>query len=591
MIASKSEVTDFIYSDLYDDSDDEDETNRLIQLRNADYMDIVEDDFKLVVVSAGYPKSKMRLQQMALFQKCLNDIIDMQLKAGLLKRVPCFIDYYLHRGALVCICKDMDTRDWIVRISPGLQDRMFTNLMLLKAKVKRLCLAVMKIPRSSWPTTAQDAFKLLQYFNPTLKTQQWKIYSQKVVDDVEITSFLVDRVSGETIRGPTFKNVVDYDQIDFELTGYTKIYYECLLSSMEEDLHSIRSRVKLLAELKSGEPTPRTLSEVTVNKVETVEQVVNRIKNADDFSSKLEKVKEKFEGIAEITEETSQENIESVQNKEAAMVCKQNVEVLNIETKNELRNSQNNILSKLKDIEYIGPKDDILIWSDESPNAGARDIEQREEIKNDEDGLGEADTTMAFDSINTESERSDSVTDSVDTLLFRNSNLNIDSNRGIAYHRRTNYLHVENELKVAITLEGYPKNKLEGIHIRRLKHLFKEYMHKDMKNQSFSNLIMPTFLDVYLSNGAIIYICDSLETKDYLIGVLPNFIHTTGLKLIITDVKDLVRYTRIVMRLPKEKAHLESTDILLNLQYKYPKLNPECWKCYCIGHTLRNWIT
>lgn len=538
----RSEVTcDLKYSDFYTDSDDEDETNRLIQLRNADYADIVVEDLKLVIAIAGYPKSKMRLRQMEQFQRSLTEVIDMQLKAGLLKRVPSFLDYYLNRGALVCICKDCETRDWMVRVCPRLQERMRNNLVLLKAKVKRLCLAVLKIPRLCWPATAQDAFKLLQYFNPTLKTHLWKIYAQKLVDDVEYTSFLIDRVSGEMIRGPSFKNVIDYNQMEFELTGYTEIYYECLLFGMEEDIRSVGSRVKVLAEMRSTETTPRPTSVVSVKALDA---------------------SEKGGEITEVVEE-SERKPENSSNDD-----------------NDLEsNFQKDILQKLKDVKYISHQDEILVWSDETNNEEAANEVDGKRVEPKHQDLLEIDHNVASTSGVIMSD-TESFIESNDNLISRSSNLNIDSNRGIAYHRRTNYLHVEPELKVAITLEGYPQNKLEGTHIRRLKHLFKEYLHKDLKMQRFPNLIIPKFQDIYLSNGAVIYICDSLETKDYLTEVLPKFINSTGLKLTFRDIKSLVRYTRIVMRLPKEHAHVESLEILMKLQSKYPGLKPDCWKYY-----------
>ncbi|XP_028176773.1 uncharacterized protein LOC114364710 isoform X1 [Ostrinia furnacalis] len=551
----KSEITcDLKYSDFYSDSEDEaDETNRLIQLRNCDYMDIVGDSLKVVIALAGYPKSKMRLRQMQLFQRCLTDVIDMQLKANLLKKVPVFLDYYLNRGAIVCICKDLDTRDWMVRISPGLQERMCTNLILLKAKVKRLCLAVLKIPQSCWPATAQDAFKLLQYFNPTLKTDQWKIYSQKNVDSVECTSFLIDRVSGEIIRGPTFKNVIDYNQTEFELTGYTEIYYECLLSDLE-DICSVASRVKLLEELRSEEATPRNI-----------------------HSSRAE-VTQKSDAV-EKAEEIVIQHVEEVYDNDDSDVEIVPIDDENVDrgVKDEFENNvRNEILKKLKDVKYISDKDEVIVWSDEANNYNSDQDEREkiEEITEDDNNNITATSAVAV------SDKTESIIESNENLISRSSNLNIDSNRGIAYHRRTNYLHVENELKVAITLEGYPQNKLEGTHIRRLKHLFKEYLHKDMKMQRFANLIIPKFQDIYLSNGAVIYICDSLETKDYLTEVLPKFINSTGLKLTFRDIKNLVRYTRVVLRLPKEHAHVESVEILLKLQAKYPGLKPDCWKYY-----------
>lgn len=551
---NKSDVTCDLKFDFYSDSEDEaDETNRLIQLRNCDYMDIVDDHFKLVIALAGYPKSKMRLRQMELFQRSLSDVMDMQAKAGLLPKLPSFLDYYLNRGAIVCICKDIETRDWMVRISPGLQERMCNNLILLKSKVKRLCLAVLKIPRTCWPASAHDAFKLLQYFNPTLKTDLWRIYAQKTVNDVECTSFLIDRVSGEIIRGPTFKNIIDYNQMEFELTGYTEIYYQCLLSDLEEDLSSLASRVKLLEDIKSQNTTPRNISGESVEKTPIV---------------------------------TEKDNVESEDNEEGHLEIKPEKTKETTDFKKELeRSCEKDVLKKLKDVKYISDKEEVIIWSDET-NYSDQENEKTDKFKDEDDydrGNNDEytdDKIMSTSGI-AASEKTESLIESNDNLtLSRNSNLNIDSNRGIAYHRRTNYLHVEQELKIAITLEGYPQNKLEGTHIRRLKHLFKEYLHKDMKNQRFANLIIPKFQDIYLSNGAVIYICDSMETKDYLNEVLPKFINSTGLKLTFRDIKDLVRYTRIVMRLPKEHANVESVEILLKLQARYPNLKPDCWKYY-----------
>lgn len=549
ILGKKSEITcDLKYSDFCSDNEDEaDETNRLIQSRNSDYMDIVDDNLKIVVALAGYPKSKMNLRQMESFQKCLNDVIDMQLKAGLLKKSPSFLDYYLNRGALVCICKDLDTRDWMVRISPGLQERMCINLILLKAKLKRICLAVLKIPHSCWPASSQDAFKLLQYFNPTLKTDTWKIYSQKAEDGVECTSFLIDRLSGEIIRGPTFKNVIDYEQMEFELNGYTEIYYDCLLSDLEEDLSSIASRVKILEEIKSEEPTPRNLSQINLQK-----STLNDKKEEKAFMADIQE-----KGVVKVAQE-SNVNEEKYQFESSL---------------------QKDVLKKLKDVKYISDKDEFIIWSDET-NCSDQENEKNE-VQNYEEEVKEDRTNVMSTFGVATSEKTESFIESNDNLtISRNSNLNIDSNRGIAYYRRTNYLHVENELKIAVTLEGYPQNKLEGTHIRRLKHLFKECLHKDMKNQHFANLIIPKFQDIYLSNGAVIYICDSMETKDYLSEVLPKFINSTGLKLTFRDIKKLVRYTRIVMRLPKEHAHVESVEILLKLQARYPGLRPDCWKYY-----------
>lgn len=551
---------DLKFRDFYAETDDEaDETNRLIQMRNSDYLDIVDDELKLVIALAGYPKSKMRLRQMELFQRCLREVVDMQAKAGLLLKDPAFLDYYLNRGAIVCICKDLDSRDWLVRVSPGLQERMCYNLVLLNADVKRLCLAVLKIPRVCWPATAQDAFKLLQYFNPALKTSMWKIYAQKVIDDVECTSFLIDRVSGEIIRGPTFKNVIDYEQMEFELTGYTEIYYECFLSGMETDLSSVASRVKLLEEIKSAQSTPRIESTISLVPVEKPE-----IQEEEDA---LESAQETVE--PEPNEPNEAEDINDSANDQI-----NDVEIEEIDIKKVLESSlQSEVLKKIKDVKYIGENDEVLVWSDET-SYYREDKKIETEIPADS-LVAETTTTSLIDL----SDKSLSIIESNDNLA-KNSTINIDSNRGIAYHRRTNYLHVENELKVAITLEGYPVNKLEGTHIRRLKHLFKEYLHKDMKSQRFTNMIIPKFQDIYLSNGAVIYVCDSLETKDYLTEILPKFINSTGLKLAFRDVKHLVRYTRTVMRLPKEQAHIESIVILMELQVKYPKLNPGCWKYY-----------
>ncbi|KAI5637189.1 RNA recognition motif domain-containing protein [Phthorimaea operculella] len=542
------ETCELKYGDFFSDSDNEmDETNRLIQLRNTDYTGVVDNQLKIVVALAGYPKSKMRLQQMGIFQRCMSEIMDMQLKAGLLKVTPSFLDYYLNRGAIVCICKDFDTRDWMVRVSPGLQERMNINLILLKSKLKRLCRAVLKVPSSSWPATAQETFKLIQYFNPAIKTDKWNIYAQKTVDGVEITSFLTDRVSGEILRGPLFKNVIDYNEIEFEILGFTEIYYECLLSDLEEDLSSVASRVKLLEEIKSENNTPREQSATET-----------RVQSTVNLESKNH-------------EQTEQD-------------------IVNIEQAAFESSLQEDVIKKLKDIQYIRDKEEIM-WSDEA-NFSDQELQTTKKdadvYVNDEtikmytnEVYGDEENKMYSHSGVAMSEKTESIFESNDNLtVSRNSNLNIDTNRGIAYHRRTNYLHIENELKVAITLEGYPQDKLEGTHIRRLKHLFKEYLHRDMKNQRFSNLIIPKFTDIYLSNGAVIYICDSLETKDYLSEVLPKFVNSTGLKLTFRDIKNLVRYTRVVMRLPKEHAHVETLEILLKLQAVYPGLKPSCWKYY-----------
>ncbi|XP_063545291.1 uncharacterized protein LOC134753350 isoform X2 [Cydia strobilella] len=540
---SKSSCDTAKYADFYSDSEDEaDETNRLIQLRNTDYADIIEDQLKIVIALAGYPKSKMRLKHLELFQRSIAEVMDMQIKAGLLKSVPYFLDYYLNRGAIVCVCRDIDTRNWIIRISPGLQERMASNLILLKSKIKRLCLAYLKIPSSAWPATAQDTFKLLQYFNPTLKTDSWRVYSQKRVGDVEYTSFLIDRVSGEIIRGSTFKNVIDYEQMEFELSGYTEIYYECLTSDMKEDLHSVSSRVKLLNELR-GEDTARNLSDCSLRKPLSGEDAQN-----DDVKKRDENEKA-TDYFIEFPDRTDKEDDDKV-----------------IIT--ELENNECDVLKKLKDVNYRSENNEMIIWSEEINNNIKIDV------ANEEKQMPASESTAA------ESEKTESIAESSDNLIRCNSNVNIDSNRGIAYHRRTNYLHVEPELKIAITLDGYPQNKLEGTHIRRLKQLFKEYLHRDMKQQRFSNLIIPKFQDIYLSNGAVIYICDSLETKDYLTEVLPKFVNSTGWKLIFKDIKTLVRYTRIVLRLPKELASVESAEIISKLQDKYPGLKPDCWKYY-----------
>ncbi|XP_045541148.1 uncharacterized protein LOC106716954 [Papilio machaon] len=517
---------EFKFSDFTSDSEDNDETKRLIQLRNIDYLDVVDEKLKVVIVLNGYPKSKMRLKEMEKFQSALTAIIDMQLKAGLLKKVPTFHDYYLNRGAIVCVCRDPDTRDWIVRITVGLEERMNDKLILLSSKIKRICLGLLKIPQSSWPATAIDVFKLLQYFNPTLKTDMWKIYAQKIVDCVECTSFLIDRVSGEIIRGPTFKNVIDYNNMEFELTGYTEIYYENFMNDLRDDLSSVASRVKLLEELKSDEIA---MNDPTYN-----------------LKANVTKDDEWNEAKVNETSDIKKDLVNSV---------------------------QKDILKKLKDVEYINEQNEIIVWSVNTNDTVSNSVEKTQIINNSH-------VNDEIDSLADFTDKCDSITPSNENLIDRHSTITIDSNRGIAYHRRTNYLHVDAELKVAIALEGYPQNKLEGTHIRRLKRLFKEYLNKDVKNKRFTNLIVPKFQDVFLSNGAVIYICDSLETKDYLTEVLPKFINSTSLKLIFKDINDLVRYTRVVMRLPKEIAHLESKEIISKLVEKYPGLKPDCWKYY-----------
>ncbi|CAK1592070.1 unnamed protein product [Parnassius mnemosyne] len=519
---------DFKFSDFVSE-EGHDETNRLIQLRNTDYLDIVEEHLKIVVALSGYPKSKMRLKHMEQLQRSLTDIIDMQIKAGLLKTVPSFLDYYLNRGAIVFICKDLGTRDWIVRVSDGLEERMNKGLILLNSKVKRICLAMLKIPQSCWPDTALDVFKLLQYFNPTLKTDKWKIYAQKIIDDVECTSFLIDRVSGEIIRGPTFKNVIDYCNMEFELTGYTEIYYESF--DLKDDLSSVASRVKLLKEIKSEEVTPRNDSKTNLKTNKEINIIKNKIINA-------------------LTETKELKNV--------------------LDNKKDLENPvQIDTIKKLTDVDYVNEKNETIDLSVKTTDDTSDKENEDAHYDNDQ-----STSTTTF------REKTGSLTASSEDFVEINRTITIDSNRGIAYYRRTNYLHMDNDLKIAITLDGYPQNKLEGTHIRSLKRLFKEHLHKDIKRRRFNNLIIPKFQDVYLSNGAVVYICDSLETKEYLTEILPKFITATRLKLVFKDISELLRYTRVVMRLPKELAHFESKEILSELNAKYPGLKLNNWKFY-----------
>ncbi|CAG5001156.1 unnamed protein product [Parnassius apollo] len=523
---------EFKFSDFVSD-EEHDETNRLIQLRNTDYLDIVEEHLKIVVALSGYPKSKMLLKHMEQLQKSLTDIIDMQIKAGLLKTMPSFLDYYLNRGAVVFICKDLGTRDWIVRVSGGLEERMNKRLILLNSKVKRICLAVLKIPQSCWPDTALDVFKLIQYFNPTLRTEKWKIYAQKIIDDIECTSFLIDRISGEIIRGPTFKNVIDYCNIEFDLTGYTEIYYESL--DLKDDLSSVASRVKLLKEIRSEEVTPRNDSKINLKTNKEI-NITNELIDA------LTKTKE-LKNILDVTKDLENP--------------------LQIDT-----------LEEVIDVDYANDKNKTVVLSVKTKDETSDKESENSQYDKDTHENDESTSTAIL------TEKTDSIIESTDDFVDRNRTITIDSNRGIAYNRRTNYLHVDNDLKIAITLDGYPQNKLEGTHIRSLKRLFKEYLHKDIKRRRFNNHIIPKFQDVYLSNGAVVYICDSLETKEYLTDILPKFITATSLKLVFKDVSELLRYTRLVMRLPKELAHLESKEILTELNAKYPGLKLNSWKYY-----------
>ncbi|CAH2083669.1 unnamed protein product [Euphydryas editha] len=497
-----------------------DETDRLTKLRIVDYMDIVDDNLKIVIALSGYPTSEMQLKQMQIFQRSLNDIKDMQSKEGLLKSTPMFIDYYLNKGAIMCICKNKDTRDWLVRILPGLQERMKEELVLLRAKFRRLYLGVIKTPKSYWPASAKDTFKLLQYFNPTLKTNLWQIYTRSVIDDVEVTYFCIDRVSREIMRGASFKNVINFDEIDFEFGDTIEMYYDNYLTDGDEDLSSIASRFRLLQELKSNDTTSRNESE---------NEGVNDKKLNDVNNDVDEKINKQSFEIMETTE------------------CQNNSD-----------------LEKVIDITVTKHTTD-----DQNTSENRADNYRCRNRKDSEIELIDASTTTfeTFEETESESE-------------MRNSNVNVNSSRGIAYHRRTNYLHVEDELKTAIVLEGYPNNKLDGVAIKRLKQLFKDCLHKDVKLRRFRDRIIPKFHDVYLSNGAVIYICDTLETKEYLLELLPRFINSTGLKLTFRDIKNLVRYTRVIMKLPQELSSVESHDILHALNLKYPKLNADCFKYY-----------
>ncbi|CAG9120148.1 unnamed protein product [Plutella xylostella] len=554
---ARNDVTVDLKNDFDDTDSENDETDRLIELRAVDYLGIVDDDSKIVVALDGYPKTKMGLRHLELFRKNVDSILDMQLKAGLLKKTPVFLDYYLSRGAIVCICKDFATKEWLVRICPGLQERIGFNVMLLSSKCKRMCLALLRIPKSSWPATAKDVFLLLQYFNPLLKTKSWKIYSQKLVDDIEITKFLVDRVSGEIIRGMGFYNIIDYGQIEFELCGYSEIYYDCLV--FDDEIHSIQSRVKLLNELRSAGVTPVS-SNVNLQKDVAVQHNGFSSDESSDTEDEIKTIH--YSKVFNPTETIQSVTLDECKNTDKnGNDLKENIQ-------------PDNVIIKMVDSEHPDYKNSVVSWSGDANLSSDEENEDNAKKTKCSDSnceeKNEPDTSK-----NTESEASESVYRST---LSINSNATIESNRGMSYHRRTNYLDVEDELKIAVVLEGYPQNKLEGIHVRRFKYLFNEYVHKDMKR--FNNLIIPKFQDFYLSNGAVIYICDSLETKDYLTETLPKFVNATGLRLEFKDLQSLVRYTRLVMRLPKDLANIESLDILLKLQEDYPALKLEDWKFY-----------
>nr|XP_021205068.2 uncharacterized protein LOC101739668 isoform X1 [Bombyx mori] len=512
---------DRCHFDICDLDDSDSETTGLIQLRSTDYAGAVEERLKVVIAFEGYPKSSIRLRQMESFQRCLNTIIEMQLHNGLLKETPSFVDYYLNRGAIVVVCKDLESRDWIVRVFPGLEERMKEKIVLLNSTVKRVYLAVMKLPRTCWPMKARDVFKLLQYFNPKLKTVLWKIYSQKVMNGVEVTSFIMDRVSGEIVRGYSFNNVIDYSQMEFDMIGQREIYFEPL-SGLDEDISSVASRVKLLAEIKSAESTPKTSQISLINKAVDVEKVI-----------KVIEAHENEEKVFKFNFPDPNEDPES--------------------------SFQQKVLDKLKDVQYVGEDREVFVWS--------KDLGGVEDASND---------GFMSDSSNVTSAPLSYMSEGTDLR----ENLYVDSSKRKPYYRRTNYLHVEPELKVAVTLEGYPTDKLEAPHMKLMKRAFKDFVHKDAKMKRFDCLMQPHFHDVYLANGALIYICNCIESKDYLLEVLPKLILATGLRLSVRDIKDLVRYTRVVFRLPKEIAHKASEEVLNALKKSYSGLKIECWKYY-----------
>ncbi|XP_041983463.1 uncharacterized protein LOC121736370 isoform X2 [Aricia agestis] len=223
--------------------------NILKNPRINDYNEIIIDELKIVVALCGYPMSKINLRRMELFNKSLKDIIDMQKQSNLLKNTPKFLDCYINKGAIVCIFNDLDSKQWFVRVSPGLQERMNCRLKFFSTETTRLHLGKMKIQEGLCPAAVIDVFKNMQLFNPKIHKDNFKIISKQCINGkIHALYFLIDSISYETIRSFTFQNDVDSDKIQFRVKAGELVYYRVI--SFEPDLLSFQSRIKLLKDLK-----------------------------------------------------------------------------------------------------------------------------------------------------------------------------------------------------------------------------------------------------------------------------------------------------------------------------------------------------
>ena len=126
-------------------------------------------------------------------------------------------------------------------------------------------------------------------------------------------------------------------------------------------------------------------------------------------------------------------------------------------------------------------------------------------------------------------------------------------------------------VKMAVLLEGHPNKRLSEEQSTDLELLITEKISKN--EEGFA----PTFLSCRLENGAFIINCADAESSKWLERTVSQINPWKEQKLLVGEAKKLVRTTKIIAKLPRVCAKLDSKEIMRKIEAQNGGLTPTEW--------------
>lgn len=185
------------------------------RLGQPSYVRAAQGGLRMAIICDGYPKEQVSNENFSNIQRAIGRLVDELPEEGF---TPKLLDTYWTKGAVVAVCQDEETRDWLGKEVPNMKAWEGSRLRMVGLEA----LPTYKRVVGWFPGPVEDTERLLarlRRLNRGLETSQWRVYERKEEPRGVRLVLSIDSESAATLERMKWRPFSGTGQAVFSLLG------------------------------------------------------------------------------------------------------------------------------------------------------------------------------------------------------------------------------------------------------------------------------------------------------------------------------------------------------------------------------------